>query len=159
MMDLTIIFYIILSMLPIVELRGGLPLAIHYAIENNLPIPLVFFLIVLSNILVIFFVFYFLDNLHKIFLKCSAYKKFFEFYVNKMQKKIDKFENKYSTLGFLALMIFVAVPLPGTGAWTGCFISWILGLDRKKSIFSIAAGVLIAGILMLLATLGFLMFF
>jgi uncharacterized membrane protein len=158
-MDWSIIFYIILSALPIVELRGGMPLAINYAIENNLPIFLIFFLIVLANILVIFFVFYFLDNLNKIFLKFSWYKKFFNFYVSKMQKKIDKFEKKYSTIGFLALMIFVAIPLPGTGAWTGCFISWILGLDRKKSIFSIAAGVLIAGILVLLATLGFLMFF
>ena len=158
-MDLSIIFYIIISALTIVELRGGMPLAINYAIENNLPISLVFFLIVLTNILVIFFVFYFLDNLNEIFLKFSPYKKFFNFYVSKMQKKIDKFENKYSALGFLALMIFVAIPLPGTGAWTGCFVSWILGLDRKKSIFSIAVGVLIAGILVLLATLGFLMLF
>ncbi|MCK9570611.1 small multi-drug export protein [Candidatus Pacearchaeota archaeon] len=158
-MDWNIIFYMILSALPIVELRGGLPLAINYAIENNLSISCIFFLIVLTNILVIFFIFYFFDNLHKIFLRYSWYKKFFNFYVSKMQKKIDKFENKYSALGFLALMIFVAIPLPGTGAWTGCFVSWILGLDRKKSIFSIAAGVLMAGILMLLATLGFLMFF
>jgi uncharacterized membrane protein len=158
-MDWSIIFYIIISALPIVELRGGLPLAINYAIENNLPISLVFFLIVLTNILVIFFVFYFLDNLHKIFLKNSWYKKFFNFYLNKMQKKIDKFEKKYSALGFLTLIIFVAIPLPGTGAWTGCFVSWILGLDRKKSIFSIATGVLIAGILVLLATLGLLMLF
>jgi uncharacterized membrane protein len=158
-MDWNIIFYILLSMLPIIELRGGLPLAINYAIENNLSVSSIFLLIVLSNILVIFFVFYFLDNLNKIFLKFNFYKKFFNFYVGKMQRKIDKFEDKYSALGFLALMIFVAIPLPGTGAWTGCFISWILGLDRKKSIFSIAAGVLIAGVLMLLATLGFLMLF
>jgi uncharacterized membrane protein len=155
-MDLNIIFYVIISMLPIIELRGGLPLAINYAIENNLSISLVSFLIILSNILVIFFVFFFLDNLHKIFLKFSFYKKFFNFYLSKMQKKIDKFEKKYSALGFLALAIFVAVPLPGTGAWTGTLISWILGLDRKKSIFSIALGVLIAGILVLLMTLGFL---
>lgn len=158
-MEWNIIFYIIISALPIIELRGGMPLAINYALENNLPISLIFLLIVLSNILVIFFVFYFLDNLHKTFLKYSPYQKFFNFYVNKMQKKIDKFENKYSTLGFLSLMIFVAIPLPGTGAWTGCFVSWILGLDRKKSILSIATGVLIAGFLMLLATLGFFVFF
>lgn len=158
-MDLSILFYILLSMLPIIELRGGLPLAINYAIQNNLSVLIVSFLIILSNILVIFFVFFFLDNLHKIFLKFSFYKKFFNFYLDKMQKKIDKFEKKYSALGFLALAIFVAVPLPGTGAWTGTLISWILGLDRKKSIFSIAVGVIIAGILVLLMTLGFLFLF
>jgi len=158
-MDLSILFYVLLSMLPIIELRGGLPLAINYAIQNNLSVPLVSFLIILSNILVIFFVFFFLDNLHKIFLKFSFYKKFFNFYLDKMQKKIDKFEKEYSALGFLALAIFVAVPLPGTGAWTGTLISWILGLDRKKSIFSIALGVIIAGILVLLMTLGFLFLF
>jgi len=158
-MDLRIIFYVILSAFPIIELRGGLPLAINYAIENNIPISLVFFLIVLANILVIFFIFYFLDNLHKTFLKFNFYKKFFEFYLSKLQKKIDKFEKKYSTLGFLALILFVAIPFPGTGAWTGSILSWILGLDRKKSIFSIAIGVIIAGILVFLMTLGFLMFF
>jgi uncharacterized membrane protein len=155
-MDFAILFYIIISMLPVIELRGGLPLAINYALNNNLPVSLIFLLIVLSNILVIFFVFYFLDNLNKRLLKFPCYKKFFNFYVGKMQKKVDKFEKKYSALGFFALIFLVAIPLPGTGAWTGSFVSWFLGLDRKKSIFSIALGVLIAGILVLLTTLGFL---
>ena len=57
-------------------------------------------------------------------------------------------------MGFLALVLFVAVPLPGTGAWTGCLASWLLGLERKKSILAIACGVLIAGIYVLLGTMG-----
>lgn len=158
-MDLRLIYAIILSILPISELRGGLPLAIIYATENNIPIILVFALIVLANILTIFLVFYFLDNIHHILLKTKIYKKIFESYVNKIQKKIDKFEEKYSTTGFLALMIFVAIPLPGTGAWTGVILSWLLDLDRKKSILSISAGVIIAGFLILLGTLGFLNLF
>ena len=155
-MDFSILFYIFISMLPVIELRGGLPLAINYALQNNIPIFLVFFLIVLSNILVIFFIFYFLDNLQERLMKNSAYKKMFNFYIKKMQKKVDKFEKKYSSLGFLALIIFVAIPFPGTGAWTGSLVSWILGLDRKKSIFSITLGVMIAGILVFLMMLGFL---
>lgn len=158
-MDLRIIWAIILSMLPISELRGGLPLAIIYANEHNISVISVFLLTVLANILVIFFVFYFLDNIHHLLLKIKFYKKFFDSYINRIQKKVDKFEKKYSAMGFLALTIFVAIPFPGTGAWTGCIISWFLNLDRKKSILSISLGVVIAGILILLGTLGFLKIF
>jgi uncharacterized membrane protein len=158
-MDFRIIWAIILSMLPISELRGGLPLAIVYANEHNIPVASVFSLIVLANILVIFFAFYFLDNIHHLLLRIKSYKKFFEFYISKIQKKLDKFEKKYSAIGFLALTLFVAVPLPVTGAWSGVLIAWLLGLDRKKSILSISLGVIIAGVLVLIGTLGFLRIF
>ena len=158
-MDLRLIYAIILSVLPIIELRGGLPLAIIYATENNVPIPMIFSLVLLLNLLVIFFVFFFLDNLHHVFMNNKFYRKFFNSYIGRFQKKVDKFENKYSTLGFLALTLFVAIPLPGTGAWSGCLVSWVLDLDRKKSILSISLGVLIAGILVLFGTLGFLSLF
>jgi len=158
-MDLRIIYAIILAMLPISELRGGLPLAIIYANQHNIPIFLVFSLIVMINILIIFFVFYFLDNIHHLFLKIKIYRKFFDKYLEKFQRKVDKFEEKYSSIGFLALSLFVAIPLPATGAWSGCLISWLLDLDRKKSIFAISLGVIIAGILVLLGTLGFLNLF
>lgn len=154
-MNFIIILCVIISMLPLLELRVGLPFAISYAVKNNIPIFPVSLLIILSNILVIFFVFYFLDNLNKRCMKNKVYTKIFNFYLRKMQNKIDKFEKKYSILGFIGLLIFVSVPLPGTGAWSGVFISWILDLDRKKSILSIAGGVLIAGVLILLTTLGF----
>ncbi len=158
-MDLKLIYAIILTILPISELRGGLPLAIIYANQNNIPIFLIFPLIVMLNILVIFFVFYFLDNIHHILLNIKIYKRFFDAYIERFQKKVDKFEKKYSTMGFLALMLFVAVPLPVTGVWSGCLLSWILDLDRKKSILSISIGVIIAAILVLLGTLGFLNLF
>jgi len=158
-MDLRLIYAILLTILPISELRGGLPLAIIYANQHNIPVALIFPLIIMFNILVIFFVFYFLDNLHHIFLKFKFYKRFFEFYVKKFQKRIDKFEKKYSAFGFLALTLFVAIPLPVTGAWSGCLLSWILGLDRKKSILAISIGIIISGSLVLLGTLGFLSLF
>lgn len=145
-----------MSALPVIELRGGIPLAVNYAIKNNIPSFLAFFLCVIANILIIFFIFYFLDNLHKVFLKNSLYNKLFNLHIKKMQKKVDKFEEKYSAIGFLALVLFVAVPLPGTGAWTGSLISWLLDLDRKKSILAISTGVILAGILVLLMTFGFL---
>ena len=69
---------------------------------------------------------------------------------------MDKFEKKYKAWGFLALTFFVAIPLPGTGAWTGCLLSWLLDLERKKSILAISLGVLIAGIFILFGTIGFM---
>lgn len=158
-MDLRIIYAVILSILPVSELRGGLPLAIIFARDNNIPIALVFILILTINILAIFLAFFFLDKLHKLFLKIKIYRKFFERYLGGFQKKMDKFEKKYSTIGFLALTLFVAVPLPATGAWSGVLISRLLGLDRKKSISAIAIGVIIAGVLVLLGMLGFMRFF
>ncbi len=158
-MDLKFIYALILTVMPVTELRVGLPIAIVYAIENNIPIMLIFPLIVLLNILVIFFVFYFLDHVHNIFMNLKFYRKFFEAYLKRFQKKVDMFEKRYETLGFLALVLFVAVPLPGTGAWTGCLASWLLDLDRKKSILAISLGVLIAGILVLLGTVGFINLF
>jgi uncharacterized membrane protein len=158
-MDLRLIYALILSILPISELRGGLPLAIVYAQEHGISLALIFPLIVMMNILAVFLAFFFLDRIHHIFLSNKAYKKLFDRYVERIQKKVDKFEAKYSSMGFLALTLFVAVPLPATGAWSGCLIAWLLNLDRKKSILSISIGVLIAGILMLLGTLGFLQIF
>jgi len=158
-MDWKILWYIILSILPISELRGGLPLAVVYANQHSIPIALIFPLIVMANILAIFLAFFFLDRFHHLFLKIKIYKKFFDKYVERLQKKVDKFEKKYSARGFLALTLFVAVPLPATGAWSGVLIAWLLDLDRKKSILSISLGVLIAGVLVLFGTLGFLRFF
>ncbi len=155
-MDLRLIWAMLLTIMPVTELRVGLPLAILYATDNGIPVWLIFSLIILLNVLIIFFIFYFLDNIHNIFLKSKVYKKLFEKYLGKFQRKVDKFEKRYDTLGFFALVGFVAVPLPGTGAWTGCLLSWLADLDRKKSILAISLGVLIAGLLILFGTLGFL---
>jgi uncharacterized membrane protein len=86
------------------------------------------------------------------------YERFFKASLKRFQRKMDKFEKRHSTLGFFALTLLVAVPLPATGAWSGSLIAWLLGLDRKKSIFSIALGVFIAGLLIFLGMLGFLSF-
>ena len=158
-MNLKIVYALILTVLPISELRVGLPLAISYALDEGVPILLVFLLVVLLNVLLVFFVFYFLDRIHSVLLSVKVYRKSFDFYLRRLRRRIDKFERNYSAQGFLALMLFVAVPLPGTGAWTGCVVAWLLGLERRKCIFAISAGVIIAGILILFGTLGFFMFF
>lgn len=149
---------LIVTLLPITELRVGLPIVLEYAIRNNLSIPFWFSIVIILNILVIFLVFFFLDFFHERLLKFKFYKKKFEKCLKRIQKKIDKVENKTNNLGYFVLALFVAVPLPGTGAWTGVLIAWVLGLERLKSIIAISVGVLIAGTLILFATLGMLGF-
>ena len=91
-------------------------------------------------------------------MNIKPYKKGFNIFLKRFQKKVDKFEKRYDSLGFIALALLVAIPLPGTGAWTGCLVAWLLGLERKKSIISISLGVLIAGLLILAGALSFISF-
>ena len=132
---------------------------------TNLTVTIVSVLTVISlgidssrilGIIMVFVIFYLFDLGYKMFKDVRFFRRFVIAYLKRFQKKIDKFERKYESLGFFALVLFVAIPLPGTGAWSGCLISWLLGLDKKKSILAIASGVFIAGIFILLGTLGFI---
>jgi len=129
-----------LSMLPISELRGGIPLALAYDYS-----PITAFLIcTLANIAIIPIVYIFLETLNKLFLKVHWYNRFFHRTLEKAQHKIHKKVEEY---GYLGLMIFVATPLPFTGAYTGVLGAWALGMSKKKSFAAIAVGVIIAGII------------
>ena len=130
---------ILLGLLPISELRGAIP----YAYFNEVPLALAFAIGVLSNALVPFIGFVFFETLHKLLDKWAFYHRLFEKTVTRARNKVSEKVNKY---GLLGLMLFVAIPLPITGAWTGTIGAWVLGLDRKKSILFILLGVLISGI-------------
>ncbi len=139
---------IILSILPVSELRGAIPYAILKAGIN----PISAFLIaVFLNILIIPVLFFFLDYINKFLLKIRAYKRFFEYYVNKKTSKIRK---RYETLSLFAVFLFVAIPFPGTGAYTGILLSWVFKLNRIKSIAVIALGVIAAGLITTFITIG-----
>ncbi len=158
-MDTQILIGLLLTVLPITELRAGLPVIIQYVTMNNLSIWPYFLLVLLLNILVIFFIFFFLDFLHLLFMKSKLYSRFIGYYLKKIEKKSEKIHRKVGLWEYVALMLFVAVPLPGTGAWTGSFIAWFLKLNRLKSIIAISLGVIIAGIIILFVSLGFLSVF
>ncbi len=155
-MNLQLLIGFLLSVLPISELRGGLPVVLDYVIKNNLPIIPFFILVVFLNILVIFFVFIFLNFFHNFFLKFNLYNNFFNKRVVKLQKKSLKLQNKFNDLGYLALVLFVAVPLPITGAWTGSLLAWLLKFNQKKSIFAISVGVFISGLIVLVSYMSLL---
>ena len=140
----------IISILPFVELRGAIPFALAYQANPFLTA----FLCILFNILIIIPIFLFLDFLHEKFLKFSWYSKWFHGYLEKIRPRKEKLKKRIDSYGTIALALFVAVPLPITGAYTGSLLAWLLNINRKKAFFAIALGVLIAGVLVTLVSLG-----
>jgi uncharacterized membrane protein len=157
-MDTQILIGLLLTVLPVFELRGGLPVIVEYALRKNLPIWPYFLLVLILNIFVILVIFMLLDLLNRLFMNMKWYRSVVCRLIKKLQKKIDKIKVGMDRWGYLALMFFVAIPLPGTGAWTGALVSWTMGLNRLKSFVAIALGVIIAGLLILLFSLGLLSF-
>jgi uncharacterized membrane protein len=143
---------IILSMLPVAELRGGIPLALAYHFNPFLA----FLLCTLVNILIIPIVFIFLETLNKLLLRMNWYSKLFHKTIERARLKIHKQVEKY---GYLGLMIFVAIPLPMTGAYTGTLGAWALGMDKRKSFAYISLGVILAGIIVTLVAYYGITFF
>ncbi len=132
------------SILPISELRGGIP----YAIAKGINPIVAYFLCVGVNALAFPITLMFLEFLHPIFLKVKFYEKLFDFFVVRTRKKL---ESKIEKWGFWGLMIFVMIPLPVTGAYTGSFGAWLFNLSKRKAFLSVTLGVAIAGIIVTLA--------
>lgn len=148
-----ILIAIFLSVLPISELRGGIP----YAIANGINPWLAFLICVIANSLVTLIVFLILDFFHHKLLKWNFYRRNFERYVERNRHKLEKHVGtKYESL-FLA--IFTAVPLPLTGAYTAAILAWFFGLKRWRSFVAISIGVVIAGLIMTLGTVGLIKLF
>jgi uncharacterized membrane protein len=130
---------ILISMLPIVELRGAIPVAL--GVYNMNP-WMVFPLAVIGNMIPVPFILLFFGYAEKYLRKYKSFDKFFDRLFEKTRERADEKIKKYETLG---LLVFVAVPLPFTGAWTGALIAYLFGLKFWKSVFIIFMGVIIAG--------------
>lgn len=141
----------IISFLPISELRGAIPTGI---LIFNMNIWVVFFIAMVGNILIIPFVFFFLDKVHSLLLKWNFYDRTFARFLEKIQHRREKIEKNYEIYGVLALAIFVAIPLPVTGAWTGTLIAWLMKLKRIRSFFAMSLGILISAFIVLALTVG-----
>lgn len=138
------------SMAPITELRLAIPLALTV---YNMPVWSAFILAFIGNIIPIIFIIWGLDLLVNKFLihRIYIFNRFFTWLFERTRKKHSK---KVEAWGELALVIFVAIPLPGTGAWTGSLIAFVFGIPIKRAFPLIALGVLIAGVLVSLFTQG-----
>lgn len=147
-----IIATFLISMIPVVELRGGLP----YGIAFGLDYPVALAAAVLGNLLPVPFVIVFIRRIfawmRRILPKCDVF-------ITKLEKKAHlkgKIVRKYSAFG---LCLFVAIPLPGTGAWTGALIAALLDIRLKKAVPAIVTGVLIAALIITIITYGTLLAF
>lgn len=138
----------IISLMPILELRGGLLAA------TLLKIPYIRALLicVVGNILPIPFVLLFLEMIFKWMEKWSVTKKI----VKWLEKKGNSKRSQIDKYGYLGLILFVGIPLPGTGAWTGSLVAILLGLDKKKSFICILIGVMLAAFIMSILSYGIL---
>ncbi|OQX70473.1 MAG: hypothetical protein B6D62_04960 [Candidatus Cloacimonas sp. 4484_275] len=133
-------------MIPIFELRGAIPIGI---LEYKLSPLEVFPIAIAGNMVPIFFILLFFDFVTRIFFKVPLLKKILEAIFRRTRKKGEIIE-KYEEIG---LMLFVAIPLPVTGAWTGSLAAYLFGLRFWKSILFIFLGVLIAGVVVTTLTL------
>ncbi|MBO5596946.1 MAG: small multi-drug export protein [Bacteroidales bacterium] len=140
----------LISMVPLVELRGAIPVAVGM----ELPVVPAIIVSVLGNMLPVPFIFLFARRI----LEWGKDKKyiggFFTWCLEKGEKGGRKLESKAGRGLYWALLLFVGIPLPGTGAWTGTLAASILNMDFKKSVLFVLLGVLLAGIIMLAASLG-----
>lgn len=135
----------IISLMPILELRGGL---IAAALLNLKIIPS-FIICLIGNLLPLPFILWFITPIFDFLKKKTKLKGFVEKIENKALKKKDKIENAE----FWGLLFFVGVPLPGTGGWTGCLIASLIGMDKKKALLAATCGVILAGLIV--GTLSF----
>ncbi|MFH1249285.1 MAG: small multi-drug export protein [archaeon] len=149
----------IISMLPIAEVRGGIPYALSTINLTITNIILVYSLCVLANALVAIPIWIFMDLFHSKLCKIKIYNNLSKKVIDKIRIKSHKLEPQINRYGYIALAVFVGIPLPMTGAWTGSIAAWILDLNRKKSFMAIFLGVAAAGIIMTLSFLGLLRLF
>jgi uncharacterized membrane protein len=146
-MELADILKVILAaVLPISELRGAIPIAI---VTYDFPWYYAFLFGVIGNLLPIPFILLFLNAITKLVEKVPLLSKYFNWILERSRRRGGIIE-RYERIG---LVLFVAIPLPFTGAWTGAIAATLLGLRFRYSLFSIAIGVLIAGVIVTSATM------
>lgn len=138
------------SATPISELRGGIPLAIYLGFS-----PLEAYLLsVVGNFLPVPFILIALDRLLKILSRFSSIWNLYK----KIELRVERKKDLINRYGYLGLTLFVAVPLPVTGAWTACLLAFLLNLDRLKSSLAIMTGICIAGVIVLSPIIGLINF-
>ena len=144
------IIVFLISMVPLIELRGAIP----YAVGFELPIWPSCLVAVLGNMLPVPFIFLFARRI----LEWGKDKKviggFFRWCLEKGDKARVKLESKAGRGLYIALLLFVGIPLPGTGAWTGTLAASFLNMDFKKSVIFVMLGIFLAGVIMLVASYG-----
>ena len=141
------IFFI--SMVPLVELRGAIPYAVGYIqAGSDLNLALCYVIAIIGNMLPMPFIFFFARKVLEWGADKPVIGKFFSFCLNKGHKGGVKLQEKAGRGLYFALFLFVGIPVPGTGAWTGTLAASLLDMDFKKSVLAVVSGVVLAGVIM-----------
>lgn len=141
-----------ISMAPIVELRGGLP----YGIALGLDYPLALTMAIIGNMVPVPFIIFYI---RKVFIWIRRHMQWMDDIITRIEKKAHLKGQTVQKYGALGLCILVAIPLPGTGAWTGALVAVLLDMRLKKALPSIFLGVCIAAAIMTAVTYGMIHIF
>ena len=136
----------IISLMPILELRGGLIAATLLGVN-----PITSYIIsIIGNVLPVPFILWFINRI----LNWMRDSKHFRKVAMWLDKKVNKHRHQIEKFGFWGLVLFVGIPLPGTGAWTGCLIAAVLEMNRKKAFFATLIGIFMASVIMMILSFG-----
>jgi uncharacterized membrane protein len=139
---------VLLAFMPISEVRGAIPFVL-YKSNDTVAVTVGIVLSIVSNMIVPFAAYFVLDLLDKL-----VKSKYSPLLLKRIYSKIlnlgVKRSLKMKKISYFALALFVGIPLPATGAWTGTLVAYVLGLDRRKSIIAIEVGVLMASLIVLI---------
>ena len=140
----------VISMVPLIELRGAIP------VSQGLGLPILqsYIIAVIGNMIPVPFIYLFARKVLEWGADKPVIGKFFSWCLEKGEKGGKKLQEKAGRGLFVALLLFVGIPLPGTGAWTGTLAASILDMDFKASVLAVMLGVLLAGVIMGVASLG-----
>ena len=140
----------LISMVPLIELRGAIP------VSQAMGLPLIpsYVVAIISNMVPVPFIFFFARKVLEWGADKPVIGGFFRWCLEKGHKGGEKLQNSAGRGLYAALLLFVGIPLPGTGAWTGTLAASILDMDFKKSSAAVMGGVLLAGVIMSLVSLG-----
>ena len=144
------ILVFLISMIPLVEIRGAIP----YAVGIGLPKLTSYIVAIIGNMAPVPIIYLFARKVLEWGKDKKVIGKFFTWCLIKGERGGKKLSSKAGKGLFWALFIFVGIPLPGTGAWTGTLAASILNMDFKKSIIAVMAGVLMAGLIMMAISFG-----
>lgn len=140
-------FTVLVSMIPVIELRGGIP----FGVGVGLPVWLAYLAAIIGNMLPVPFI---VVYIRRIFQWMRRHLPRLNHLVTRLEQKAHLKGRMVTKYKYLGLAIFVAIPLPGTGAWTGALAAAFLDMPLRKALPSIFAGVLVAGVAISILTFG-----
>lgn len=140
----------LISMIPLIELRGAVPVGVGL----QLPVWKVMVIAVIGNMIPVPFIYLFARKVLVWGAGLPVAGGFFKFFLEKGEKGGKKLEQSAKGSLFIALLLFVGIPLPGTGAWTGTLAASILNIGFKKSVAAVCLGVILAAIIMAVVSIA-----